>query len=585
MGYKVNFDALDGLLGGINSQTSDWLSKLETLGTSIEGLAGSSSIKGDAADNIKNYISTVHGTILGLLGNLISLHSSNFLLYKQDYHQNIDTDLHANICEDTLRTTKESLDATKRSAISIDGEVRYALQQISDIFYYAYRDAGNVEASHHSVSTFLTDLDDEIKQLESSHLSSDFANTTELIASLKAFIADTSGTGRSYKTSFSPDKLSGSASFQRLYDAYVNVDQEINEKADAIETAIENENQRASALQKEYEEYLERQRKANIINWVVTGVCVVGSIAAVVATGGAATPLVVAGISAASSAIIAGTKNVTGQYVQNGNLNNFDLGSFGKDVFVGAATGFITGYVSAGVGGAITSTLSKTAVGSTLLNSSNTLVRMGTNAVIGCASEVGSGIVARGAVTLVTTGSLGETVKEMFDPKSIMLDAISGTVTGAIGGIKKPKKTTPVDDNVNVEKQPTQADGGVTVEKKPELKDGPYIKDGKPNGRPTPTGKKKLEFEQAVYDAQVSPDGVLRDPNTGEVIDWKPGQSRKDVVDFGHKAGKEYIDVFNKYKSGEITLDQLKEFQFDPNNFQIEVPHNNRGHLFEGGKP
>ena len=43
------------------------------------------------------------------------------------------------------------------------------------------------------------------------------------------------------------------------------------------------------------------------------------------------------------------------------------------------------------------------------------------------------------------------------------------------------------------------------------LVNGPYIRDGKPYGRPTLTGDKKLEFERAVYNKQVDPDGVLRD--------------------------------------------------------------------------
>ena len=87
-----------------------------------------------------------------------------------------------------------------------------------------------------------------------------------------------------------------------------------------------------------------------------------------------------------------------------------------------------------------------------------------------------------------------------------------------------------------------------------------------------------------MYDAQIanSPDGLLHDPHTGEVIDWKPGDSRTGVVDFGHKTGEEYIDMFNKYKSGEITLEELKDFQFNPDNYYLETPANNRSHIYEG---
>ena len=113
------------------------------------------------------------------------------------------------------------------------------------------------------------------------------------------------------------------------------------------------------------------------------------------------------------------------------------------------------------------------------------------------------------------------------------------------------------------------------------LVNGPYIRDGKPYGRPTLTGDKKLEFERAVYNKQVDPDGVLRDPNTRDVIDWKPGQSRRGVVDFGHKEGKTYKKMFEKYKNREITLQELKDFQFNPDNFRIETPSANRSHKFE----
>ena len=76
-------------------------------------------------------------------------------------------------------------------------------------------------------------------------------------------------------------------------------------------------------------------------------------------------------------------------------------------------------------------------------------------------------------------------------------------------------------------------------------------------------------------------EGVLRDPNTGEVINWKPGDPRKGVVDFGHKQGKSYNTMFQKYKNREISLDELKEFQYNPDNYRLETPSANRSHLYE----
>lgn len=67
--------------------------------------------------------------------------------------------------------------------------------------------------------------------------------------------------------------------------------------------------------------------------------------------------------------------------------------------------------------------------------------------------------------------------------------------------------------------------------------------------------------------------GTLRDLKGNPV-------PRKDVVDFGHKSGNSYNDMFQKYKNREITLDELKEFQFNPNNFRLETPSANRSRKF-----
>lgn len=39
--------------------------------------------------------------------------------------------------------------------------------------------------------------------------------------------------------------------------------------------------------------------------------------------------------------------------------------------------------------------------------------------------------------------------------------------------------------------------------------------------------------------------------------------------------------MFNKYKNGEITLDELKDFQINPDNYRLETPSANRSHKFE----
>lgn len=449
MKYNVDFDSLDGMYNSMAGQTNTWMAELDDIKTKLQILADSTNMSGAAADNVKLYIKSVHFTIIGLLSQLIALHSSNCLLYKRDYQSNVDRGLHAKIKESEINDIKKKVVANNKDAIAIDESIAYVLRGIKDIFYVSYRNISDVDASHISVTKFLTELDQEIKNLENTHFNNDFINSTRMINSLKSFINEQRSCSRSYKTDFSIDKLSSSASFLELYNSAVEISKEFDGKSDAINTAIENENERIADLQEEYEE---RQKKAKIINWAVTGVCIVGSIAAIAATGGAATPLVVGGISAVSGAFIAGTGNLTSQYVQHGNLfensDKIDWASFGGDVVIAGVTGFVTGYVGGVVGDKITKFAQGTQIGKNLLSSTNAVTRIGTGAAIGSVSEVGSGIVSRGAGTFISSGFNGkEALDDAFDVKNIALDAVLGGTSGGVEQYSSIKKAQNAADN------------------------------------------------------------------------------------------------------------------------------------------
>lgn len=445
MGYIVDFDALDTMYAGVSSNVNGWAEKLVKLSEKNTALTESDNMSGKWADSIKSYLGSVHGTIIPLFQHLTALLNYNCLLYKHDYQSNIDTALHAHIPSDDLDSIKMELEKQKSLTTQIDGEVGYALGRIKDIFSIRYQDSEYVVEAHQQTISYLSKLDESIKRLELRHDESDFTAVDDMISALRTFITEMQSKSRGFKTGFSMTALAATDSFKKLYDAHLAVTDELDSKAEAIETAINNENQRLADLQAEYEE---RQKKAQTVTWIVTGICIIGSIVAIAATGGAATPLVVGAISAASSAVIAGTNNLANQYVQDGDLNDVDWGSFGKDVAVGGITGFVTGYLGAAIGGGISSGLGKTATGSSLLNSTNSAVRIGTKVVIGSVSEVTSGVASRGAGTFISSGfDAKEAVKDAFDPKNMVLDAALGGADGAISEISSLQKAQAAADD------------------------------------------------------------------------------------------------------------------------------------------
>ena len=103
----------------------------------------------------------------------------------------------------------------------------------------------------------------------------------------------------------------------------------------------------------------------------------------------------------------------------------------------------------------------------------------------------------------------------------------------------------------------------------------PYIENGKPKGRPS----FRKDFPQKLYNQY---NGVVQDPNTKEIINWKPGEPKKGIVDFGHKPDRKYSDIFyQEYLPEKWTPQQLRDWYNDPQNYQFEVPINNQGHKFE----
>ena len=449
MSYVVDYGALDSLDSSIFSQCSQWQGRLSDMESAVSVLMGTANLSGNSANNIKNYLKSVHGTVISLLGELIYLHSCNFKVYKSDYQAGVDTDLHAVIRSEKLTEIQEDLWTYRNQAASVDDQLTYVLRDVRDIFSIPHRDIYSADNANRIAENYVRELDQQIQQLEAEHSGRDFEATEALITSLTTFLNEQLNRPAGMLTGFDIMQLAASGSFISLYEAHNLAYDQITSRQGAFEIAMENDALRNEALLKEYEE---RQKKATSVKWIVTGVCVIGSIVAIAATGGAATPLVVGSVSAVSGAVMAGANNLADQYVQHGNLienaDKIDWGSFGKETVLAGVAGFATGAIGAGVGGAITSKLSSTAIGNTLLHSGSNFVRIGTAAAIGSVSEMGSGIVTRGVGTFITTeGNLGKALDDALDMKNIAFDAALGGAGGAINEYTTTKEAQKAADD------------------------------------------------------------------------------------------------------------------------------------------
>lgn len=448
MGFHVDYSGLDQLYSGLYCNASVWNGSIATLSDNIKTLVSSPNMAGTGADNVKKYFDSVHNTIIPVLNSLLTAHVNNCLLYVRNYQSGIDNSLHAVIDEGELRQIKRSLAIQEDSAETINTVVQNTLRSVSDIIVVSCTGFPKIADNNSEIQGLIERLLTDVCELEDNHYQNDFIDTSQLISSLQIFISEYLANPRSYKADFSVESFAQSGSFVALAQSYVAVNSQIEANKDAVVQAITDENDRIDALNAEIEA---RQKQTEAEKWAVTGLCIVGSIVAIaviVGTGGTATPLVVGTVSAVSGAVIAGNNAAADEYVKHGwDTSKWNAGNIGTSAVLGGVSGFITGYVGAGMSQAANGLLSSTHLGSTLLNSSSTVVRMGTGAVIGSTSEVISGVGTRGlstfAVTMVGTGgdiadSITAARSSAFDLKSIAIDAATGGFSGAVTAKTQP---------------------------------------------------------------------------------------------------------------------------------------------------
>ena len=86
---------------------------------------------------------------------------------------------------------------------------------------------------------------------------------------------------------------------------------------------------------------------------------------------------------------------------------------------------------------------------------------------------------------------------------------------------------------------------------------------------------------EEVWESAKGPDGLVRDPNTGDIINWTKGTPRDRVWDMGHRSGQEYHEMVDRFRIGKITKKEFFDWYNDPKNYYPELPSNNRSHRFE----
>ncbi len=191
-------------------------------------------------------------------------------------------------------------------------------------------------------------------------------------------------------------------------------------------------------------------------------------------------------------------------------------------------------------------------------------------------------IVGKGVGSLVSSAQKGAGTGSTIDAADSAANGRTSDILSGTDGVGELKtKTVSADVENNGTVNPTNNDVNFENSHIPVSGDDSTITSNvkKPYTNSRPSFRKGVV--ETVWENAKDPDGFVRDPNTGEIINWNPGESRKGVWDMGHIPGEKYSVVHERYMRGEMTKKEFVDWYNDPDNYQPELPHNNRGHKYE----
>ena len=273
-------------------------------------------------DSIKVYLYEVHGTLLVSMQNLLQDYAYSFLLYKDGYY-NIDSDSKAKLSEQTfVNLRKELSDSRNNFANQIDLLIS-TKNKVSDLISYSGNSHDTMISNYNFLISGLDTLNSRIIAYEKLHQSQDLKFFKELLVSTRNFMENYSNKARDISTYQSGD-LAKIDFAKELAIALDNSNRYLSNRKNIIEEADKRDKVRWEQI------FAKERRNKGIKNLIVGGLTLLVGTAAIVATGGSATPLVVlAGKICGTGTVAYSVSNMTeaGQDVILGSLGDNKTGA------------------------------------------------------------------------------------------------------------------------------------------------------------------------------------------------------------------------------------------------------------------
>lgn len=350
MGYKVDYGAMQSLLGAYSATLGEWSQGVSSVMNAEAMLESSPHISGNSADRMKEYLNTAYSCLSASLSSLLGLFNQNFLLYTEAYQQQIDAADNTCIEEAEQSERRNELQLKRTTVQQIGLAAEKVVSKVSDLVQVSSLDISEPDASLGQILTFMDDLDMGINSLEGAHVSGDFGEIDALITNIEAYLKDLIAISRDSKITFTQDSFLAIPSVPALIYAIYDAGDRMTAQEPEVAVAAQHLEER---LERQRAEMEAREKKAK---WAKTAVAIV----AVVATGVA----VATGVGTLLVPVIAGVSKyafnaAADEYVKYGwDTDQWDRANIGKEAIKGWFSGFTSGILPPGTGNVVKASVS-----------------------------------------------------------------------------------------------------------------------------------------------------------------------------------------------------------------------------------
>jgi len=169
MGYIVDIEELHDNQEVIISQLEQWSSAFAGLSEAENTYIMNTEVfGGQAAQAAKEYVSAVHQALGGTYCQMFDETRSLLLLYVDGY-QAIENSIIGRISEESLEEQQRLIQREQQTLSEIDGQIKGAIASVAHIVSVINPDAESIIQNYTLMSTFLSELDGNIKAYEESH--------------------------------------------------------------------------------------------------------------------------------------------------------------------------------------------------------------------------------------------------------------------------------------------------------------------------------------------------------------------------------------------------------------------------------